>query len=778
MKTAFGCLPLLCFAWLIAPAAAQDDAPLKENLCATCHGDADIWDADMQHLFVTPADLANDIHWQKGILCQDCHGGNADTLNLREAHSIEDGFRVIESPADIPAFCGHCHSNAETMKQANPQASTDVVQRFLDSVHGQHLQQSATAGAAGTTEAATCISCHGKHQTRAVGDPQSLAHPARLAETCGSCHQPQRDALLADVHHQPGPPDGEGPGTVLGCNQCHGADMHSMVPVAERQSPVSGHNQLESCGRCHEKEMQSYLNSRHGRGLLASGLLVTAVCSDCHGSHGILPRKDPQSTLHAANVDATCAQCHRFIADWVEASVHGRHLQQGDAPRTTAAGREIEGTLNCIDCHEPHVPPHPKLPRHQQPLTHHCRDCHSEQLHQHAVSVHSVLTPWGYRPAATCADCHGGHHIAQVSDPASPVALVNRAETCGKCHPGASGNFLDFDPHANHADRQRNAGLYAVYAVLLTCIVAGFGAFGLHAVFWLVRGTVDAVRNGRPKRWTPGAVGYVRLPGFHRLAQAALLVSLLALALTGLPLKYSHAGWAQTTAHLLGGFASTSVWHRMFGLLSLGWLIVCAVWMLSRPIIARRRGVPVNTNLFGPDSLLPARRDGRDLAAVLRWFAGRGERPAFERWTYWEKLVFWGALATILLLGFTGLMLWFPQTFSIVLPGQALNVAKVIHAQGLLLAGLVLAVYFFAVHFRPEKFPLDMSMVTGVVSEQELREERPDWLQRLEREGKLDSLRTTVPSRRQLWTLAAGRALALMIALALVAGLVAGALGG
>jgi hypothetical protein len=289
---------------------------------------------------------------------------------------------------------------------------------------------------------------------------------------------------------------------------------------------------------------------------------------------------------------------------------------------------------------------------------------------------------------------------------------------------------------------------------------------------------MEAVRGGRSGRWTPGAVGYVRLPGFHRLAQATLLVSLLGLALTGLPLKYSQAGWAQTTAYLLGGFASTSVWHRMFGLLSLGWLVVCLVWMLSRPIFARRQGVPVTTSLFGPDSLLPTRRDGRDIAAMFRWFVGRGKRPGFERWTYWEKLAFWGALATLLLLGVTGLMLWFPLTFSTVLPGQALNVAKVIHAQGLLLAGLVLAVYFFAVHFRPEKFPLDMALVTGVVSEQELREERPDLLQRLEREGKLEALRTTVPSRRRLWTLAAGRTLALLIALALLAGILAGSLGG
>ena len=101
------------------PAAAPN---LDENMCVACHA-ADVWDENTKHLFVRAEDLANDIHWKKGILCQGCHGGNAETTDLRSAHAIEDGFRKIGKPADEPAFCGYCHSDPEKMKSVRSDRS-------------------------------------------------------------------------------------------------------------------------------------------------------------------------------------------------------------------------------------------------------------------------------------------------------------------------------------------------------------------------------------------------------------------------------------------------------------------------------------------------------------------------------------------------------------------------------------------------------------------------------------------------------------------------------
>ena len=43
--------------------------------------------------------------------------------------------------------------------------------------------------------------------------------------------------------------------------------------------------------------------------------------------------------------------------------------------------------------------------------------------------------------------------------------------------------------------------------------------------------------------------------------------------------------------------------------------------------------------------------------------------------------------------------------------------------------------------------------MTGLVSEEEFKEERPDYFQRLQREGKLDAMRTTSPGLFVLWSI-------------------------
>ena len=40
----------------------------------------------------------------------------------------------------------------------------------------------------------------------------------------------------------------------------------------------------------------------------------------------------------------------------------------------------------------------------------------------------------------------------------------------------------------------------------------------------------------------------MRFPSFHRIGHTILLVAFLGLALTGLPLKYSHTDWAKVLA--------------------------------------------------------------------------------------------------------------------------------------------------------------------------------------------------------------------------------------
>jgi cytochrome b subunit of formate dehydrogenase len=249
-----------------------------------------------------------------------------------------------------------------------------------------------------------------------------------------------------------------------------------------------------------------------------------------------------------------------------------------------------------------------------------------------------------------------------------------------------------------------------------------------------------------------------------RLMHGFLMFSFLGLALTGLPLLFSHTPWAGWLARILGGVTVAGVLHRFFAVILIG-VFVLHVARLFRRVIADR-----DYSIFwGPSSMVPQPRDLRDLRGHVRWFLGRGPRPAFERYTYWEKFDYWAVFWGMAIIGGSGLMLWFPEQFSRVLPGWVFNIALLVHGEEALLAvGFIFTIHFFNGHLRPEKFPMDMVIFTGSVPEPELRHERAAEYDRLRASGDLERLEVPPPSP-STWRL--GRAvgtIALTIGTALV----------
>jgi cytochrome b subunit of formate dehydrogenase len=299
-----------------------------------------------------------------------------------------------------------------------------------------------------------------------------------------------------------------------------------------------------------------------------------------------------------------------------------------------------------------------------------------------------------------------------------------------------------------------------------------FGFFGLHTLLWFVRSIIYRARHGRPRRLRPGDPAYVRFEGFHRTLHVIVIVSFLGLALTGLPLKYSEHAWAQWLAGALGGFESTSFWHRVCALLTAFYFSAHLIWLVRKIYQCRHAGISWRNIFLGPDSTVPTVRDFRDMYAMVRWFVGLGKKPTFERWTYWEKFDYWAVFWGVAIIGTSGLLLWFPEFFARFLPGQIFNVAKVIHSEEALLAtGFIFTIHFFNTHLRAEKFPMDMSMLTGIVSQEEMEEERPELVRRLRTSGHLDQYLTKTPSRMTLLFTMLGGFIAVGIGLALLAGI-------
>jgi cytochrome b subunit of formate dehydrogenase len=169
--------------------------------------------------------------------------------------------------------------------------------------------------------------------------------------------------------------------------------------------------------------------------------------------------------------------------------------------------------------------------------------------------------------------------------------------------------------------------------------------------------------------------------------------------------------------------------------------------------------------------MVPNWQDIKDIWLMFKWFFGLAPRPAFDRWTYWEKFdyfaVFWG----VAVIGSTGLLLWFPELFTRILPGALINVATVIHSDEALLAvGFIFTIHFFNTHFRPEKFPMDTVIFTGTIPFDEFKLDRPREYAELVASGELESKLEPPPDPRAVrkWQIFGTVALCIGIALILL----------
>jgi cytochrome b subunit of formate dehydrogenase len=227
-----------------------------------------------------------------------------------------------------------------------------------------------------------------------------------------------------------------------------------------------------------------------------------------------------------------------------------------------------------------------------------------------------------------------------------------------------------------------------------------------------------------------------------RRLHLVVMVAFLGLSATGLPLLFSDAPWGRTLTALFGGFHGAGLVHRFLGatlLLAVAWHVGNVFW---RAFARGERGI-----FWGPTSMVPQPHDFRQFVQQLRWFLVGGTKPRFEHFTYWEKFDYWAVLWGTLLMGAAGLMLWFPQAASRVLPGWMFNVALFVHgAEATLAIGFIFVVHFFNGHLRPGKFPMDIVIFTGSVRAEELRDERLGEYDRLARTGGLAELVVPPPT--------------------------------
>ncbi|MBI5241679.1 MAG: hypothetical protein HY926_14495 [Elusimicrobia bacterium] len=613
--------------------------------------------------------------------CLRCHG----RAGLRAKDGRAMGVDAAQARGSVHAkvACAQCHAGAtpsrhrpcETVRPVDcAVCHSGQVEQYRSSVHGSLFQK-------GDRNAPTCAECHGKHGILGRKDSRSATYPTKVPTLCARCH---REGERAAVRYQ-------GP----------------------------------------EHEITSrYVESVHGKGLLKSGLTVTATCTSCHTAHGELPASDPRSTVHKDNIPATCSQCHFGVYEQYAASVH--------SPALAKPGQKVPG---CNDCHTAHTIRRTDQEGFRLQVMSRCGGCHEKVTQTYFETYHGKVSQLGYAKTAKCHDCHGAHGIFRVDDPRSHLSRQNIVETCRKCHPGATRRFAGYLTHATHHDPVKYPFIFGTFWIMTSLLVGTFGFFWLHTLLWLPR-ALQLRREHPPQPYDPARPQYVRFPLLYRWLHGLLIFSFISLAVTGMTLKFSYTPWAQALSRLLGGFESAGFIHRAAAVLMFA-LFCTHLWdLLTRK---RREAGSWKELLLGPNTMIPTLKDLSEFRETIKWYLGRGPHPRYGRWTYWEKFdyfaVFWG----VTIIGSSGLMLWLPETFTRILPGWLINVATIIHSDEALLAtGFIFTVHFFNTHLRPDKFPMDLVVFTGQMPMEDMPRERPQEYEALKAAGRLPE-RTSAP---------------------------------
>ena len=548
--------------------------PLARVQCGTCHSDEQkLHEKSLHGKAIARGDSL-------APHCVDCHG-NHDILPVKDRHSAV-------APLNIPFVCGRCHREGTPVQMNRKIDQHNILENYSESIHGEALFKK------GLVVAPNCASCHTPHSILPHTDPNSSISRRNIAATCTKCH-----GLIEEVHrktikgalwekeahvlpacvdcHQPhkirnvfysqGMADADcmrchnnehlkaADGRALfvrvvevagsrhakvACSQCHSEVNASRVRPCEtithpvdcsrcheevgQQYQRSKHGQLLAandanapnckechgthrvlgkhdpdsvtfptnvptlCGRCHREGqkaamrytgrqheiVQHYNESIHGKGLLKSGLTVTATCTSCHTAHLVLPRTDPESTVNPKNVPATCGACHHGIQEQFVQSVHSVAMTHTD--------KELPV---CNDCHSAHAIRRTDETGFMLEIMGKCGRCHEEITKTYFDTYHGKVSRLGYTKTAKCYDCHGSHDIQRVSDPRSHLSRANVIATCQKCHSNATRRFAGYLTHATHHDPKKYPFLFWTFWGMTTLLLSTFVFGGIHTLLWL-----------------------------------------------------------------------------------------------------------------------------------------------------------------------------------------------------------------------------------------------------------------------------------------------------
>ncbi|HJW23439.1 MAG TPA: cytochrome C [Rhodocyclaceae bacterium] len=605
------------------------------------------------------------------------------------------------------------------------------------------LSAATAAEGQGKLDDATCITCHdgkkGKIEVAGKGGEKHALAPVDKAGIdqgvhakvqCVACHA---DIVDSQANHR----------KAAGVAKPDCATCHEKLWAQAKQRPQPD-KRLETVVR----NVEAYKKSFHARPDRDNPDRAKAVCSDCHATHDFKVPKEgtPERDKWRLTIPKTCGEkCHDEQLEDYQESAHGALTMGKDDPKGAV----------CTDCHTTHEITSASADVFKLKNVQACGGCHKEELNSYRDTYHGQVNRLGYTYTAKCADCHGSHGIKKSDDPESKVNAKNRLKTCQQCHnekkPGmvlATAGFTTFGPHANGHDFQKYPQMWVASKFMEALLIGVFAFFWLHCGLWYYREWKDrqagkAVPHVKTEGLDLGGKHIRRFAWGWRIAHLVFALVTMTLVLTGTSALYADSAWAPKVAAAVGGPRILGIIHRTAAFLFVGIFMIHFVYVMQKLLRSR------TFRWFGPDSLIPNWKDLTDCWAMFKWFLGKGPRPNFERWAYFEKFDYWAVFWGVNIIGWSGLMLAFPHVTATYLPGWVFNVGTLVHGEEAFLAAVFLfTVHFFNNHFRPDKLPPpDVVMFTGSLPLEEFKRDHPAHYERLVKSGELEKHLVDAPSR-------------------------------
>ena len=213
--------------------------------------------------------------------------------------------------------------------------------------------------------------------------------------------------------------------------------------------------------------------------------------------------------------------------------------------------------------------------------------------------------------------------------------------------------------------------------------------------------------------------GFLRFSLSQRIEHWVLFISFTALAVTGLPQKYSNTVWAESMIAAMGGIEQVRIWHRYAAIIIMALAIYHGA-AVTYKVLVQRVGL----------SMMISMQDFKDLLGVMAFNFGLGaSRPKLPRYNFEEKMEYWAVVWGTVIMIITGFMLWNPIATATFLPGSFIPAALAAHGGEALLAVLAIIVWhMYGVHLRR----FNRSMFDGRLSYDEMAHDHGQELEQIE----------------------------------------------